>query len=232
MAFLAAGPFVGPGTGNDLLMTFFFSPLVLLCCLMGAFAGLGRRIWRWPVVVVWTPLMGLYAAMITGGSSLREFEVFVLGIVGVVSLTTLALRIWKGDLMRIKPDTDQADALQFGIKHLLIWTTVAAILVAICQAIWNATLSGGGTDLIFIFGLAASLAIATVIDIWAFFGMRITTDKLVVVVLMTAASAIANYYLMRHNSDFFVIVAIVNQVLVILLMWILRMQGYRFVKRK
>jgi hypothetical protein len=107
LAFLVSGPLLmnSPAEWHGIV---YFSPLVLICCLLGAFAGLGSKVWRWPIVILIAPLVGWYADVSTGGHSITEFEVFVLGVIGVVAATTLSLRICRGSLIQMGPDEDAA----------------------------------------------------------------------------------------------------------------------------
>ena len=125
-------------TGPDLVSTIWFVALVFLCCLLGAYTGLGRKPVRWLAVAMLTPLIGAYAGYsLGGGRDLLEFEVFVIGIVAVMALTTWVLRVCKGDLIRVMPGDQNIDALQFGIRDILIWTTATAVFIAIGQRIWS-----------------------------------------------------------------------------------------------
>ena len=234
LSYLIVGQFLDHTTPQHWFTNFFLAPLVFLSCLMGAYAGLGNFVWRWPVILISTPILGWHADYSTGSVNLLEFEIFVGGIVGVVALTTFILRCWKGSLVRIElGDTTRTDALQFGIKHLLIWTTAAAITIAIAQAISGTQPEGniaGGYMILFpIAGMSASIAIAAVIDIWALFGSQLTSGKFLVVVLFTFASAAACHWLIC-DTYIFSAAAITNQFLVVILMLFLRRLGFRFVK--
>ena len=82
-----------------------------------------------------------------------------------------------------------------------------------------------------ILGLSFSLSIATVINIWALFGKQITSWKVIVVIAMTFASAVASRFLFSEIW-FFTAVAFGSQILAVAAMFCLRMQRYRFVKRR
>jgi hypothetical protein len=234
MVYLFFSWLVSSDRGPDLMGIIYFSSLVPICCFAGAYAGLGNHPLRWPAVLIVGPLIGWYASFSLGGNSLPEFEAFCLGIMGIVASTTLVLRRWKGTLRPVATGGLHSDGLQFGIKDLLIWTTVAAILVAIGQALFKYSENNNAgriDEYLMILGLSISLAIATVVNIWALFGNQVTALKLLTVVLMTFGSAASCYWLYSMQVWFFAMIAIANQFVVVALMLALRKSGYRFVKR-
>ena len=205
----------------------FLSPMILLCCLIGAYAGFGRSILRWVVVLILAGSLGWYAT-ISAGSPV--FVVLVFGIVGVTLATTMALRIWKGSLIRTETCNPAPDGLQFGIRHLMIGTTVAAVLLAIGKAIWNNPLEPNRDILWILVGLPICFGIATVVNIWALFGKTNIAPRLLVVVAVTLLSALG-CYLLVPEIGLFAEVAIIHQIHAVALMFMLRRQGFRFVKR-
>jgi hypothetical protein len=224
-------PFINMGNVEAWMVLTFFSSLTPICSLIGAYAGLGTHVLRWPVVMIVGPLTGAYANFATGGGELAEFQAFCLGVIAVVALTTSVLRIWKGKLSLIGPKDLVTDGLQFGIKDLLIWTTTVAILIAINQAIFKISGSlnlDGNHPFVMIFGISISLALTTVINIWAIFGKHITAKKLMAVVLMTAGSA-ASCYLLTTDWTWAAI-PVIGQCELLAIIFALRKSGYRFVR--
>ena len=163
---------------------------------------------------------------------LREFQVFCLGIIGTVAVTTLWLRFWKGRLRHISESEGSDDALQFGIKDIFIWTTTIAILLGIGHWLMKFVDEAGAPRdniLVLILGLAISIALATVVNIWALLGHRVSIVKLITLVLVTAAAATADFFLIP-NGFFFVCVTLIAQILFLLMLVVLRSQGLRFVR--
>lgn len=233
LTWIIGGPLIADNGPDHLAVIVFFSPLMLISCLVGTYVGLGNLPWRWPVALILAPVIGWYADLSVGESSLFEFEVLVLGMVGITGVTSFVLRAWKGELKQIATGVRSVDALQFRIKDLLIWTTLAAIFVAVAQAILKTQAIDFSNYSTFssILGMAACTAVATITNIWGMFGSRITMIKIVVVFIITFSSAVGCYVLLRPEGSFFAAALVVAQVMAVLLMFLLRRQGCRFVKR-
>ncbi len=161
-----------------------------------------------------------------------QFQVFCLGIIAVVALTTFALRRWKGRLQRV-PESDQAtDALQFGIKSVLIWTTVVAILFGIgrSSASYLLEVNGNIETFLEILGLAMFVSVTTVFNIWALLNDRISPIRIGVLVCVGAVALVSTSYLGRRDA-LFPTTTLISQLQILLTMFLLRMQRFRFVAR-
>jgi hypothetical protein len=183
---------------------------------------------------VLTPLIGWYVNYIFQENSLLEFEIFICRIVGIEAITTFALRRFAGNLKRLAPSDKTVDALQFGVKDLLIWTTAVAGFIAIGQVVTGSETSMADpidSLLITILAMATCMAIPTVVNVWALFGRNVTLPKCLVVATSVFVSVAVQFGLFPSNRLFFTGITLVNQVLVIVLIVALRKQGYRFVKR-
>ena len=75
--------------GNSLFELLLFGLLIWQCAMLGFWAGLGRTWLRWPIIALASPLLGVVCSVAAEGE-LLEFEGFCLGIIGIVTLTTLA----------------------------------------------------------------------------------------------------------------------------------------------
>lgn len=208
-----------------------FLPVVIcLSCWLAAFAGLGQSFFRWPIFVLATPALGWYSSYSFGGGDHSEWLTFVGSLALTVAVTTLVLRLWKGNIARIEPgQNEMTEGLRFSIKHLFIWTTVSAIFVAIMQAILKSSLGGGGgVGLLQIGLMAGSVAIMVVFNIWAMLGKRVTMWKMLMLIIVTFGCSLAAGWLL--DSEFFWM-SLIAQAGILTLLVPLRMSGLRFLKR-
>jgi hypothetical protein len=157
-----------------------------------------------------------------------------MSIIAIVAITTLILRVWKGRLQVVADQEGRIDALQFGIKHIFIWTTAIAIFLGVGQFFLKYVDLLGlsrnqASTFLMIFGLSLSISIATVVNIWAMLGSRISIFKTITLILVTSGAMVANFFLFPIGY-FFAIVTLVTQFLILFTMFVLRRQGFRFVK--
>ncbi len=205
--------------------------LVFLCGLLGFWVGFGAGHSRWIVPLLSTPVLA-FAASFHAARERPEFFVFSFGIVGIVAIMTCLLRFWKGNLGYVVPGMDDADGLQFGIKHLFIGTTVVAVFVCECQLFiqgmgdWSDRYSLWLT----ILGMAICISLTTIVYIWAMFGNQVDHWKIITLTLVTALAMAANYYIAPGSGSSIVYAVLVSQCLMLFAMFSLRMQGLRFVK--
>ncbi len=177
-------------------------------------------------------LFGWLANQLAGGEidGLVAYQIFVLSIVSTVALTTVVLRTRKGEVQRVNNKTPTVDALQFGIKDILIWTTSFAIFFGIAQALLR-TLPDHSVfyESLSIAYLAFSIAIAMVVFIWALMGTSVSRVKcyLAAVVMMVSIVVCA----LLFDDTMFAFLPLVSQTLLIAMTLIVRNLGFRFVER-
>lgn len=210
-----------------------FGLLTFLCAMLGFWASLGNVWWRWIVIASCSPMMGFISGL-KGSESSTEFHVYCMSIIAIVAITTLILRVWKGRLQVVADQEGRIDALQFGIKHIFIWTTAIAIFLGVGQFFLKYVDLLGlsryqASTFLMIFGLSLSISIATVVNIWAMLGSRISIFKTITLILVTSGAMVANFFLFPIGY-FFAIVTLVTQFLILFTMFVLRRQGFRFVK--
>ncbi len=215
----------------DLLSYGVFSLLIVYASMLGFWLGLGDAWWRWIVVPLISPALGLCAGIKMLGEQL-QFQVFCLAIVAIVAFTTLVLRFWKGRLRYVADSELLEDALQFGIKDILIWTSAVAILLAVWQRLAEFVEERNDPSfniLLLILGLSGSIAIATVFNIWAFLGQQVSVIKIFTLILAICAASTAILF-MVPTGPFFVCVTLIAQVLLLVMLLVLRRIGLRFAK--
>lgn len=206
----------------------FFSLLVWLCEVLGFWLGLGSRIRRFAMVAALAPVPGLLGGYAVSGE-LIEFQVFSLGVFGVVAITTGLLR-WRRGALRIVNDADGIrDGLQFGIQHVMIWTAILAALFAGSRYLVRIGLVGGNvSDLPEILLLASTMSVCAVASVWAILSLTIRPVRLLAMAAVVAAAAMIT----RWVSDWWIFAAatVGSQVLLWATLWMLRQAGYRFVR--
>ena len=222
----------GLNSAPDAIGYLFFPMLIWQCSMLGFWFGLGQSPKRWLLVPLLSPILGFVSSVAADGEW-AEFQVFCLGIVLVVSFTTLMLRAWAGRLCRVQSGDGQEDALQFDIKQIFAWTTIAAILLAIARITFNWLWS---TDQIIndlemftkILGLSAGISIAMVMNIWAMLGDRVSIRRIFTLVVVTVLVMVCNYRL--FEDEFFVVTTAISQLMVLSTMFVIRKIPMRFVK--
>ena len=207
----------------------FFVLLVWQCEMLGFWAGLGQSPMRFFVIVPAAPAVGLMASYAAGGE-LRDFQVFCLGVFGIVTLTTLLLRRFAGSLHRMEQPGDGRDALRFGIQHVMGWTGLLAVLFSVFRYLASIGFGFGSVDgPPEIFALACAMSVSTVAAVWAILSKQILVSRLFGMVLATVFAV----SLTRFMSDdwMFSLAVPASQVLVWLSLLWLRMDRFRFLKR-
>lgn len=228
----ASTPFV-VRTNPNVPAVFLFGSSMFFCCSVGAWLGLGKNHWRWLLAIV-TPVLLGFGVSIAIAFRNEERNVFICmfcGATGLAALTTFLLRVAKGEYKRVEPDASTTDALQFGIRDLLIWTAVFAVIIAILKAILGAEFQIHSPEVTLIVVVSISFSLATVIDIWAIHGKQLTPTKVLVVFVMTCCAMLANYFTISRFQWFFPSVVLLGQALAVAMMLSFRLRGYRFVKR-
>ena len=208
----------------------FFGAVFLFCCLSGAWIGLGRRKRRFAVVVV-PLLLGVFTAWVL--SSEHELWLFVslnYCIAVLVAVTLFCLRRFVGRFRRVAPGELVTDALRFGIMDLMVWTTIAAALIVIGKTMFRGELGLGNSEWRLVTIVGSSLAVVTVINIWAILGNRITGFKVAIILLLSCLAIFANALVFPEQIWFFPSVFLLCETITLSLLYCLRSDGYRLVK--
>ncbi|MEM7456090.1 MAG: hypothetical protein AAF456_17205 [Planctomycetota bacterium] len=216
-------------TGGDSIVEYVaFTLLVFLCCITGFWAGLGNALWRWLIIPVVSPLYGL----LMSSNEIVEFSVFSLGMIFTIMITTLLLRTTKGRLQPVV-STEFREGLQFGIKDILIWTTAIAELITVSRLIFNYVSDDfriNASIIPSILALAACIALTTTINIWGMFGKQISTLKSIGLLFTLVGQVAVSYLLFGRQSGWFIAVcAAVAQLMMLVVLYGLRCQSFRFV---
>ena len=214
-----------------------FGLLVHYCASLGFWLGSGSAWWRWIVIAIFSPILGFFGGINAQDIHVQlQFHFFCLSIIGLIGLTTFLLRLWNGRLELVASQGVCVDALQFGIKEVLIWITAICVFlgfvrIAIGYVFENEIVLEDYSEYLLIFVLAFSISTAIVVNIWAMLGNRVSVIKLLALVLVTAAAMLVTHML-DLRSYFFSCVTLIAQFLMVFMLVVLRRQGWRFVKCK
>jgi hypothetical protein len=199
--------------------------------LVGLWVAFGNGWIRLAAAMAFSVAVSVFFAWIVSWEELIGFVVFFSGIVGVVGATGACLRWLFGELCQAGLFDRESDGLQFGLRHLFILTTIVAVAVATVQALHRTGLSLPGGVVPLIATLVALISLATVVQIWALFGHKLTLSRCVVVASIAVAAS-AGILLFRTHMVFWVVTIAVSQSLTVSALFCVRFEGYRFVKRQ
>jgi hypothetical protein len=170
-----------------------------------AFFGDTRWALRWPAMIL--AVAGLYFLWRSLGDGWSQRQWNELLVLQVVTLSVMCgmLRLARFRLSVVEPDSSlfvAGDAvrrpLQFGIKHVLIWTTALAILLGIARALdlltWRAAQELVRGGMIWKLTVATMSAITIIVALWAALGRghwlsRFAVGLTLVLMLGTVLSA-------------------------------------------
>jgi hypothetical protein len=150
-------------------------------CVVWAFLGDTRWTLRWPAMIV--AVAGFYFLWLSVENGWRQqmwTELLVLQVVtlsvmcGALRLFGFRLLILEGEAPALVPGDQARRPLQFGIKHVLLWTTALAILLGIAKAMdmltWRAAQELVRTGMVWKLSVAAISAMAIIVALWAALG--------------------------------------------------------------
>ena len=202
------------------------SSWIAICSLSGIWIGLGRFVWRFPIVIA----IAIITAFVTSyyrGSDVLLFYLFSFGMITVVGGTTFVTRLMCGELRQTHDESEFSEALQFNVRDLLIWTTAIAATVAFGRWLFAHQGVPGLNSFLIVCGLIGTLVIASLTAIWAILGQNLTVAKLIAFAVVIAILAILNSTI--TSSSFWLTTTLISQILIIATIYCLRLQHYRFV---
>ena len=221
------------GPRGFLLATSFLGTLTSLSGLAGFWAGFGRAWWRFLVAPLFLFTLFMVTSFATSGDSPLAFFLFIVGNAVTVFATSIALRLWKGELRTLAMGEESEDALQFGTRDIFIWTAAVAVVIFLVQRFGgeDATISRDLLELR-VAGMAVAQAFSIVINIWVFFGRKLNVLKLLVLLGAIVGVGFFSRSLFPNSSPVdFLVTTVVGLAMFAVPVFFLRMGGYRFVKR-
>ncbi len=172
--------------GPDLPTSLLVSLAAAQCTLIAMYVGLGDD----PSMLRWILLFPGW--LITAGAvaiGLKEVEswpfLFTGIVMGIAVAAALAMRARHGPL-RVDDASGQADVLQFGIRHLLLATTVAAMIAALIK---SEIIQFGHERYLLVGAVAAVFGVGVSASFWAMLGRPSPWPWRVLAVLATSQAA-------------------------------------------
>ena len=201
---------------------------IAICSLSGFWVGFGNFRYRIPVAI----LVATMTALVSEGFTYRQtllYLLFSLGMVGVVSATSFAVRIMFGELRQVDQSVSQVEAMQFSVRDMLLWTASVAVILTVGKWLVSIQANAGLDQIFMVLGLIGTLVTTSAVAIWSFLGQRISAGRVTVYLLTLALAALLNNIIIAMNG-FWLITTPISQVPVIAVIYFLRRQDYRFIK--
>ena len=224
-------------SGPDLISTIYLGCALALGVLLAIFASVKQRWWLYVSTVVILIANGAFLAGLTRSPELLVV-LLPLGIAIPVVATLEVVKLKWGRFSRaVDLNKSFSEGLQFKISHLLIMTTVVAILIAILQSIAPA-FRGGPSSMYYILSMiVVLLSTIALVNVWAVLGQKIKWRiwlSLLVAALVLAAALFGLSYLNRIRDRDFMLwggMTVITWSTSLLQLFLFRREGYRFVRR-
>ena len=187
LSYLTTFQHIGMNVGTGIHI----SSWIAICSLSGFWIGLGNFPWRFPLVVA----IAIISAFVTSYYRQAEvllFYMFSFGIVSIIGGILFATRLRYGELRRTHDESEIAEALQFNVRDLLIWTTAIAGAVAVGRWLFANHGYPRMESVFMVGGLIGSLVMACLVTIWALLGEKLTAIRLVAFAFVIALLATLN----------------------------------------
>jgi hypothetical protein len=150
-------------------------------CVVWAFFGDTRWMWRWPGMIV--AACSLYFLWLSFGNNWQQqlwtellvLQVMTLSVLcGLMALSGFRLMVLDDEGASVVAGGSQRRPLQFGIKHVLIWTTALAIVLGIARGMdllrWRVVQELVRDGLTWKLTVATTSAIVIIVALWAALG--------------------------------------------------------------
>ena len=223
---------------NDLINVIYLGTTLSLACAAGIWLGISNRWWRFLLAPFVITAIACYLAF----SLSSGFDIVSAVIPGLTTLIVFAAleitKLFFGSFRRIRSDEPVLEGLQFRISHLMITTTAFAIFISALQFMLGDVRFSSQSftvEIIFLVTiLVATLVLFTLTTTWALMGKKVFA-KLVACLVLSAVS-IAYTCLNSPDPTFDGILVWAGMLLIcwftiLALIWLLRMEGVRFIKR-
>jgi hypothetical protein len=150
-------------------------------CVVWAFFGDTRWTWRWPAMILAAGVL-YFLWLSLGSASQRQMwtELLLLQVVtlsvlcGLLRLFGFRLLVLAADEAKLAADDPRRRRLQFGIKHVLIWTTALAVLLGIAKGLdllrWQVAQELVRYGLLWKLTVATTSAMVIIVALWVALG--------------------------------------------------------------
>lgn len=230
-------------SGVNLLTAVFVSACVSLLAAIGLWMALGHSVFRY---LFGAAALIIVTVLLQVGQQSFHFEqlmrlmIFSSTIVVAVAFPVGIIRlVLRGDLLQVdlEPDAHEKqtmEVLQFSIRHILTLTTAIAFVAALGRFVLSYSDGGSGSSdpLFFLLALGTTLGMSSVVAVWATLGRETFYRTIASFVVAACLGFIATTFAPNGAAEFNWIYITINFVVwlqIMLLMWALRYDGYRFV---
>ena len=210
-------------------MVVHLASIVFLTTMAGFWLGLGQSLIRFPVAILGSLVIGIIFSFVIGSENSILCSLFCLTITAVTGFSAFVIRFVSGELLQTGAVEQIDESLQFGIKHILIWTTVIAVLTAFFQFLSPESPDLQNLQLVVL--LTLTYSITAVVQIWSLLGVKIDRMRIAIWCFFVAGSVGVVFVFFWDELKIWTIVTIFSQFLIAGALYSLRMQDYRFVPR-
>ena len=219
---------ISPGDLPGLRLVVHLTSIVFLTTMAGFWLGLGIGLLRFPGSILGALSIGVVFGLVVDSAGSMLHPLFCLIITLVTGFSAYLIRHFSGELLRTGPDQQIDESLQFGICHILIWTTIVAVVIAIFQILSFESMSSQSLQMVCV--LASAYSITAAVMIWSMLGATMSWARIgICLAFVTAAGGVAHLYFDGRN--FWVFVTFFSQLLIACSLLCVRMQDYRFIPR-
>ncbi len=227
-------PLVADTSSNTVTTAVFVGTCIALYSTWGFWLGFGENWWRIIGVTVLANLVTVVLIFGTGGP-IRWKGFLLLSLLGgiviaIVATPIVAIRHLRcGSLRVVVHDKEyRTDAIRFGITQMLAFTTCIAVLIVIAKVIVPLfDLAVDNWQLVA--RLGATLGCCSIIVIWSALGKNAFARTLASTLCGAALAALNYWFVEDRRGMLWVTVTVVVWIETMILMWLVRLEGYRFV---
>ncbi len=211
--------------------------ILALSTMVTCIAAVMKSLWRFLFLAIAYIALSILLNTKEDGPPLQLLLLLFPLMIGLPTLLTLeSIKLFLGRFRRGEIYDDTKEGLQFGLKHLVILTTVVAVLsrISIMLGPWFRRLDAPPPNLSIVFAIVICImSFNTLLGVWAMLGKNAVVRFLIWFFLAGIAVSFVPWFLARwvQSSGIWTTVLSIAAIATQILLGCLRLDGYRFVKR-